>query len=286
VPLPPNEADPAWEAEARATGWTVSLAELPAAPPQPWLAQRPGVPAGRVELHRLRDRRRGEERRVWVYTPPDSPARAGGPPAGVLLLFDGWLYRHLVPTPTILDNLLAAGAVPPLVAVLVDTPQATRSRDLRCEPRFADFVVEECLPWVRERYRVAAGPATTVVGGASYGGLAAGYLALRHPEVFGGMLAQSGSFYWPAGDDEYEWLARQLAARPRLPLRFALDVGRFDTTPRPVDCPTILLANRHLRDVLRAKGYPVHYAEFAGGHDHLCWRGTLADALVALAGPG
>ena len=39
-----------------------------------------------------------------------------------------------------------------------------------------------------------------------------------------------------------------------------------------------------MRTVLRAKGYAVHYAEYSGGHDYLCWRGTLVDALIALRG--
>jgi len=63
-----------------------------------------------------------------------------------------------------------------------------------------------------------------------------------------------------------------------------LDVGRFDTAPRPGSCPTILTANRHLRDVLTAKGYDLHYEEFSGGHEWLGWRGTFADGLVALLG--
>jgi enterochelin esterase family protein len=44
----------------------------------------------------------------------------------------------------------------------------------------------------------------------------------------------------------------------------------------------ILEASRHLRDVLRAKGYEVHYQEFAGGHDYLSWRGSLAEGLLSL----
>jgi hypothetical protein len=49
---------------------------------------------------------------------------------------------------------------------------------------------------------------------------------------------------------------------------------------------SILPNTRNLRDVLRAKGYEVHYQEFAGSHDYVCWRGTLADGLIGLLGGG
>ena len=42
----------------------------------------------------------------------------------------------------------------------------------------------------------------------------------------------------------------------------------------------------HMRDVLQAKGYFVHYVEFNGGHEYLSWRGTLSDALLVLVGKG
>jgi enterochelin esterase family protein len=46
----------------------------------------------------------------------------------------------------------------------------------------------------------------------------------------------------------------------------------------------ILHANRHLADVLRAKGYDVTHREFPGGHDYLWWNETLAWGLRALLG--
>jgi enterochelin esterase-like enzyme len=293
--------------------YVLSSLELPGAPPQPWITPRPGTPAGRIEPHRLRSERLGRERRVWVYTPPGYPTadtpRTPPPERSerlrltypLVILFDGFEYTGAIPTPTILDNLHAAGLIPPTVAVLVDT-RAQRARDLNCYLPFDAFVAEELLPWVRQRWHATTDPACTVIGGYSLGGLAAAFTALRHPELFGAVLSQSGAFWHggPSGpggpqghdrpadsasDAEHEWLARLVSERPpgaHAPLRFYLDVGILETKPTDDGGPTFLVANRHLRTVLRARGYPVHYAEFPGGHDQFSWRGTLADGLIAL----
>ncbi len=264
--------------------------ELPSAPAQPWIARREGVARGSLHQHTFRSKLLGNERLVWVYTPPCYEEVQES--HGWLLVFDGGAYLTRIPTHRILDNLLAERRVPPLVAVLVDNPDLeARVRELTlCEP-FAEFIATELTDWVRESYRVTTDPSQTVVAGSSLGGLTASFVALRHPALFGNVLSQSGSYSWGpgrivgrhmrAGEFEEEWLAKQYAITPRLPLRFWLEAGVLEEAPDPSN---LLGANRRFRDMLVEKGYPVLYQEFVGGHDYSCWRGSLGDGLVALVG--
>ncbi len=261
-----------------------SVIELPKAPAQPWIEPRDGVPTGKVEMHRLKSDILNNERRVWVYTPPGYAT--DGEPYGLLMLFDGWAYVEMVPTPTILDNLLSEGLIPPLVTVLPDSVDgATRMRELLLYAPFNDFLTQELMPWVHKHYHITSDPAQTIVGGSSAGGLAAGFAALEQPEIFGNVLSQSGAFRWkPEEENEHEWLARQFATREKLPIKFYIEAGLLEANSLLAldGGPNLLISNRHLHNVLQTKGYAVHHAEFAGGHDYLCWRGTLANGLLAL----
>lgn len=260
----------------------VSILELPDAPLQPWIHPHLDGANGRVEVHHLHSAILGNERRVYVYTP--SNYTTSGEAYNLLLLFDGWAYIHLVPTPTILDNLINQRKIPPLIAVLPDSlDQETRSRELPCHQPFVEFLTQELLPWVHAHYYVTSDPARTIVAGSSYGGLAAAYAALHAPEHFGNVLSQSGGFWWdkdPEDQIPQEWLTQQFITRPRFPLRFYLEVG-LKEDGIIVD---MVSSNRHFRDVLVLKGYEVDYTEFNGGHDYICWRGSLADGLLRLVG--
>ena len=106
---------------------------------------------------------------------------------------------------------------------------------------------------------------------------------MRHPEVFGNVLALSGSFYWrPPEESEPEWLTRQIATGPKPPVRFYLEAGLMEDRSR--EGVSLLAANRHLRTVLQARGTAVEYREFSGGHSILNWRGSFADGVLALFG--
>ncbi|MEK6322427.1 MAG: enterochelin esterase [Acidobacteriota bacterium] len=261
-----------------------SIVELPGAPPSAWGVRQPEVPKGRIEDAKIKSGILKNERRAWVYTPPGY-AR-DGKPYGLIVMFDGLMYTLLVPTPAILDNLLAKSKLPPMIAVILDNPTPySRSTEFACSEPYAEFIAKEVIPWVRANYNVTTDPSQTVVCGVSFGGLAAAFVGFRHPEIFGNVISQSGSFWWkPDSEKEPEWLARQFATSKKLPLRFYLDVGLFETGPNPHGAPDMVAVNRHMRDVLRAKGYEVEYRECNCGHDYLNWRGMLPDALMALAG--
>src|SRR5438132_3375194 len=270
-----------------------SAVELPSAEPQSWSVVRPTVPTGRVQRDKFTSKVLGNERPIWIYTPHGYSADKK--PYGLLVLTDGGLYVNTARVATTLDNLIAAGLIPPLVAVMVENPD--RGRALSCSSAYADFLAQEIVPWARANYHATDRLEQTIIGGASLGGLQAAFVGLKHPEVFGNVLSQSGAFSWkPDGEKEYEWLNRQFAASARLPLRFSFEAGLLEGTwwwrslvppsPNgpPVIDPTLLAANRNLRDTLLSKGYSVHYTEFNGNHGLLNWRGTLASHLIALVG--
>lgn len=197
-----------------------------------------------------------------------------------------YVAREVIPTPEILDNLLAAGQIPPLVALFVGN--VDRAKELPCNDAFAAYITDELVPWAHRTYHVSADPASTIVGGSSYGALAAAYCALRRPDLFGNVLSQSGSYWWypeyPHHGPAVEpgWLIRAYRDADRTSLRFYLDVGVFERSPDP-RYPDQVAVNRHMRDVLLSRGYGVRYAEFNGGHDYACWAGTLGDGIIYLA---
>jgi enterochelin esterase-like enzyme len=271
------------------TNWTSLQPVLPKTPAER-SDTRPDARAGRVETYDIASRLSRRERRLWVYTPPGY-APSGGAGYEFLIVFDGGSYLNEIPLPKILDALLAEGKAPPTVAVLIDNASgAARLEDLANRGRFAAFLGEELVPWVRQRWNVTRDPRRTIVTGSSAGGLAAAYVALKRPDLFGNVLSQSGAFWRGnegSNDPPWEWLTSQYASTPKRDIRFWLDVGTLESQGAlGGEAPSILEANRRLRDALRKRGYAVTYAEVPGGsHSPSTWRQRLPAGIAALAVP-
>jgi hypothetical protein len=99
-----------------------SVAESPSASPQPWITEKAGVPKGRLTRHTVLSLFLQEDRSFGIYTPPGYEPQ--GNEESLVIVFDGEMYGDaedaLIPTPRILDNLIAARRIPSTVALLVD----------------------------------------------------------------------------------------------------------------------------------------------------------------------
>jgi enterochelin esterase-like enzyme len=275
------------------TGPVRSIARMPAVEPNPWIEEH-RVPAGDFLERSITSRRlkTGALRRLWVYR---SPGDSRNP--NLLILLDGTTYAKALPTARMLDNLYADGRIGSTIAVLVADGEQWQ-KDLDFSDDFVAFLAEELVPWVQREYGFTASPARTAIGGESIAGLTAAYAAFRRPDLFTKVLAQSASFWLnnhDADGGEPEWFSRQILRAPTSAVSFWIDVGRMEFVANEADrafppfvpgMTSLLAANRHVRDVLRAKCYSVTYSETDGGHEPLRWARTLPRGLMALLGVG
>lgn len=256
-----------------------SVLQLPQAPKQPWVQARSDVPQGTLTRHVVHSQILGNDRDVWTYVP------AGAEPQNLLVLFDAHAFVHDVPTPRILDNLMADGLLPNTAAVIVGnaSPEA-RGQELPPNPKFAQFMAEELMPWVREQ-GLAQMARHTVVAGSSYGGLVSSYLGLMHPELFGNVLSMSGSYWWAPQGEPAGWMQRawQTLPSPMPNVRFYIDAGTFEKGRGGRE--GILETSRALGDILRERGLQVTQREWVSGHDYVQWQASLGCGLVALLAP-
>lgn len=257
-----------------------SVLELPDAPSDTWTQVRGDIPHGKLKPSKISSATLKNDLPVWLYTPPNFVANGSYP---LVIVMDGASYTSSVPVPTILDNLIHDGKIPPVVALFVgnSSPQA-RDNELNCADLWGDFLAKEAIPWIGTTMNIRVHTNGVLIAGSSMGGLAAACAAYQHPEIFGKVLVQSGSFYRTRTDGEPEWLTRQFVRSKPLPINFYLEVGLLETAAVPSRDPSMLTSSRHLRDVLIAKGYRVDYHEHFSGHEHVAWRATFSEGLIEL----
>jgi enterochelin esterase family protein len=96
------------------------MAEIEGAVPQPWIVKNSNVAAGTIEKQKLYSELLRNEHDLSIYLPAGYETNAT--PYDLVVIFDESAYLTKIPTPVILDNLIAASKIPRTVAVLIANP--------------------------------------------------------------------------------------------------------------------------------------------------------------------
>ena len=217
----------------------------------------------------------GTTRDWWVYVPaqykPDGSA-------AVMVFQDGHDYvgeKGNWRVPVVFDNLIASGAMPVTVAVLINPghdaskgelkqPWNANNRGLEYDSlgdRYARFLLEEILPEVEKANPLSHDPELRAICGASSGGICAFTVAWERPDAFRKVLSTIGSFVNLRGGNAYPSLIRKTE---RKPLRVFQQDSSGDLDNPFGNWP---LANKQMHAALKYMGYDCRF-DFAEGYGH------------------
>lgn len=219
------------------------------------------------------------ERNWWVYTPANYKNDGS---AALMIFQDGHDYQNRKGAwgvPTVLDNLIAAGEIPPMVAVFINpgheigkprqNPWSSSNRSLEYDglgSNYARFLLEEILPEVEKQWPVTKDPELRGLCGASSGGICSFTAAWERPDQFRRVLSTIGSFVNLRGGNVYPSIIRKTE---RKPLRVFLQDTSGDLDNPFGHWPT---ANKQMHSALAYLGYDVKL-DFEEGYGHNSHRG-------------
>ena len=223
-----------------------------------------------------------------VYLPPDyltSPTRRY--PVLYMLHGAGGNYTEWSDSflPEQVDRLIAADQIQPMIVVMPDDGESTYWANWDNGPRWGDYLTDDVVSTIDQRYRTVAHPADRAVGGLSMGGLGALNLAFQHPDVFGVVGSHSPSvrlepdpeLWFLTGDNFWEhnpiWLAEHETGLEGL--KIWMDAGDDDWWLPNIEA---------VHAALVAQGIPVEWHEFPGPHEAVYWIDHVPDYLRFYSG--
>jgi enterochelin esterase-like enzyme len=203
-------------------------------------------------------------RRVWTYLPAGYEASSDVYPTVYFL--DGGNYADWMQVPSVLDQLIAAKTVPPLIAVFVEP--GSRREEYSRNPAWRTFIARELVPAIDKRHRTFPAPDHRVVFGSSLGAYGAVDLAVEHPDVFGLCAAIA-----PPAQAATLLTNQAQGVRAVQGVRFFVLGAVYDTDVKGA---------RTLRSALADADADVTYVEVPEGHAAETFRGRIDDALKHL----
>jgi len=202
-------------------------------------------------------------------------------PLPLLVVHDGPEYAEYAALARFLDASTNAARIPRLRAALL--APVKRDEHYSASARYSLALRRDLLPLLNELAPTPPGRDHRAGMGASLGALALLHVHRRHPDGFGSLFLQSGSFFRRRHDDvearfpRFERIVRFVAGMERAgasgdPIPVALTCGSAEEN---------LGSNRAVAASLAAQGYPVTLAETRDAHNWVSWRDAFDPHLTA-----
>jgi len=241
---------------------------MPGYTPPPEISEQVGIERGSLDTLAFTSDTLGRTHPVFVYL----PARYSGGTTALesIWVTDGGEYLTLGHMKTVLDNMIHARRIRPVVAIFIDprtdpndSRTSRRMEDYSLHSPFLNALISELRPRILREYRIESGPG--VIMGASMGGLFSTYAVVTRPDVFYGSAAQSPAYWWESGA-----IFDLVKKRGPTAGKFYIDTG----TIRDAQAES----NR-MYHVLLELDCTVTYSEYPEGHNPVNWRARIDDIL-------
>lgn len=195
----------------------------------------------------------------------------------VMFVTDGpWYIRH-GKVPKVLDRLIAAERISPVIVVFVDSRNPDRPSENRrndeffCNKNYLAFYTLDLIPAIERDYPVQRTREARSILGASFGGLNAACFGLLGFETFSGIAMHS-----PA-NHPVDNLLPAYETEPKRPLKIFLSTGTNGDN---------MADNRRFRRILEEKGYELKFVQTNESHNWDNWRPLVDDVFIYFYGTG
>lgn len=238
------------------------------APPQD-IVENPSVSHGRIDTIWFVSKALNRTHPVFVYVPQ---GEYKGKELPAVYVLDGGEYLSLGRMNIILDNLISAHRIEPILGVFVD-PRTDlhnsntnyRMSDYGASDTFLLFLSQELIPFINKNYTASDSASKRAIIGASMGGLMATYTALKQPEQFVNCAAQSPAYF--QADSA---IIKFLRTVSKADINAYIGTGTIHDTE---------IEARLVSNLLEKRGARVHYTEFPEGHNWTNWRARIREIL-------
>jgi enterochelin esterase family protein len=240
-----------------------------------------GVPQGIITRHDFRsDIFKGTLRQYYLYLPANYTKETE---AALMVFQDGHAYVQQdgqFRVPTVFDNLIHSGEMPPTVGVFVNpgwftdkiegrqawkAPEGVQTdRSVEYDTlsdAYVRMLDEELLPEIEKTATLSKDPTMRAICGMSSGGICAFTAAWQRPQSFAKVVSHIGSFTNIRGGDAYPGIIRKTEKKP---LRIFLQDGSNDLNNRHGNW---WLGNLQMESALEFMDYDLKTAWGEGSHD-------------------